>query len=118
MECFTGSGGRSRLGASRRPFGDGSCYRLSQPLLPNPYGVLAFDEFTDEAKSLRCLSYLTNRDWAPRKTNFQGFAFLAVDGAHGNIASSLAISFASRVVEHLGTNTRASPILFSNYRQF
>ena len=62
MECFTGSGGRSRLGASRRPFGDGSCYRLSQPLLPNPYGVLAFDEFTDEAKSLRCLSYLTNRD--------------------------------------------------------
>ena len=61
MGCFTGRGGRSRLGASRRPFGDGSCYRLSQPLLPNPYGVLAFDEFTDEAKSLRCLSYLTNR---------------------------------------------------------
>jgi hypothetical protein len=27
----------------------------------------------------------------------QGFAFLAVDGAHGTIASSLAISFASRV---------------------
>ena len=61
MECFTGSGGRSRLGASRRPFGDGSCYRHSQPSTPNPYGVLAFDEFTDEAKSLRCLSYLTNR---------------------------------------------------------
>ena len=60
-ECFTVSGGRSRLGASRRPFGDGSCYRLSQPSTPNPYGVLAFDEFTDEAKSLRCLSYLTNR---------------------------------------------------------
>ena len=62
MECFTGSGGRSRLGASRRPFGDGSCYRHSQPSPHNPYGVLAFDEFTDEAKSLRCLSYLTNRD--------------------------------------------------------
>lgn len=61
MECFTGSGGRSRLGASRRPFGDGSCYRHSQPSPHNPYGVLAFDEFTDEAKSLRCLSYLTNR---------------------------------------------------------
>jgi hypothetical protein len=47
----------------------------------------------------------------------QGFAFLAAGNAHGTTASGLAISFAPRVVEHLGTNTRASPILFSNYRQ-
>jgi hypothetical protein len=48
----------------------------------------------------------------------QGFATLAAGSAHGTIASSLATSFASRVAKHLGTNTRTSPILFSNYRQF
>ena len=59
-KCLTVSGGSSRLGASRRPCGDGSSCRHPQSSTTNPYGVLAFDEFTDEAKSLRCLSYLTN----------------------------------------------------------
>ena len=66
MECLTGGYGSGSLGASRRPFGVGSRYRTPQPPSSRLYGVLAFDEFNDVTKSLRCLFYLTNRVAEPR----------------------------------------------------
>ena len=41
------------------------------------------------------------RDSPCERPIFQGFTFLAAVGAHGSISSSLAISFASRVVKEV-----------------
>ena len=43
-ECFTVSVGRSRLCAARHPFGDGPCYRHSQPSTPSPTVSFLLDE--------------------------------------------------------------------------
>ena len=74
----------------------------------NPQAAISSPIGAMERTSLRLSSaYLVRRiaswgenlrDRPHERPIFQGFAFLAAVGAHGSIASSLAISFSSRVV--------------------